>query len=352
MRIVKGTWHTFQMSASAVPPSPALDEWILADIGGTNARFGRWTSAEGLDVGFAARYRDDDYPDLPALFEQFRRDSRATAERALLALALPIEPGEMRMTNRPWAFTPSGLRTQLGLRRLQLVNDFVATAAGIGALTAADLTLLGGEPGAGNRLILGPGTGLGAAVALSDGRPTRILSSEAGHMGAAPTGTDALGVVERARLRHGRVSWERLLCGSGLSAFDSIARSDDATIEAAEVAARAQAGDAAARRAAVAFVHALGEFAGDLCLAVRATGGVYLVGGVLQGLGHALDPSALRAGFENKGRFSGLLRKVPCYLVHADDLALRGLARILEGSVQAPLIDAQSNDGGTADFKP
>jgi glucokinase len=154
-------------------------------------------------------------------------------------------------------------------------------------------------------------------------------------------------VVERARQRHGRVSWERLLCGSGLSAFDSIARSAETPVEAAEVAARAQAGDAAARRAAVAFVHALGEFAGDLCLAVRATGGVYLVGGVLQGLGRALDPGALRAGFESKGRFSGLLHKVPCYVVHADDVALRGLARILEGSVLAPLIDSQSDDERT-----
>jgi glucokinase len=238
------------------------------------------------------------------------------------------------------------------LRRLQLVNDFAAAAAGLGALTAADFTQWGGEPEAGNCLILGPGTGLGAAVTLADGRSTRVLSSEAGHMGAAPTGADALRVVERARLRHGRVSWERLLCGSGLAAFDSIARSAEASLEAAEVAARAHAGDAAASRAARAFVHALGEFAGDLCLAVRATGGIYLVGGVLQGLGSAIDPGALRAGFENKGRFSGLLRKVPCYLVHADDLALRGVARILEGSVQAPLIDSQSNSDGETDFEP
>jgi glucokinase len=340
------------MSLSAVPPKPGLDEWIVADIGGTNARFGRWTATEGLDARWAAHYRNDDFPDLPALFEQFRRDTGATAERACLALALPLSAGEMRMTNRPWAFTPEGLRARLRLKRLRLVNDFAAAAAGLGALTAADFTQWGGEPEAGNCLIVGPGTGLGAAVALSNGRSTRILGSEAGHMGAAPTGADALGVVERARLRYGRVSWERLLCGDGLSAFDSIASSADKTAEAAEVAARAQAGDAAARRAAVAFVHALGEFAGDLCLAVRATGGVYLVGGVLQGLGRALDPGALRAGFENKGRFSGLLRKVPCYLVHADDLALRGLARILEGSVQAPLIDSQSNNDGKTDFEP
>ena len=122
-------------------------------------------------------------------------------------------------------------------------------------------------------------------------------------MGAAPSGDDARTVVERSRLRHGRVSWERLLCGDGLALFDAVARGADEAAEPADVAARALSGDAAARRAASEFAHALGEFAGDLCLAFSATGGVYLTGGVLDGLGRALDADALREGFEDKGRF-------------------------------------------------
>jgi glucokinase len=92
------------MSPSAVPPDPHSTTRIVADIGGTNARFGRWTAAHGPDTAWNARYRNDNFPDLPALFEQFRRDTCATAERACLALALPLSAGEMRMTNRPWAF--------------------------------------------------------------------------------------------------------------------------------------------------------------------------------------------------------------------------------------------------------
>ena len=170
-------------------------------------------------------------------------------------------------------------------------------------------------------------------------------------MGAAPSGDDARKVFERSRVRHGRVSWERLLCGQGLALFDAVARGADTAVEPADVAARAQAGDTAARRAATAFSHALGEFAGDLCLAFSAPGGVYLTGGVLDGLGRALDVDALRAGFEDKGRFRTQLGAVPCFRVCADDLALRGLARLLEGKVLAPIYDSTVRNDEIADVE-
>jgi glucokinase len=317
-------------------------EWIVSDIGGTHARFNCWSAQNGLCDIPAARYRNDDFRDLAALINQYRGDTAPHVAHAMLALALPVGPGEMRMTNRSWAFTAQGLRAEAGLAQLRLVNDFVAAAAGIGALSAAESIQIGGLRGsAGPVVVLGPGTGLGTAVIMNDGSEPQVMPSEAGHMGAAPSRDDARTVFELSRLRHGRVSWERLLCGNGLALFDAVARGADEAAEPADVAARAQAGDTAARRAASAFAHSLGEFAGDLCLAFNATGGVYLTGGVLDGLGHAFDADALREGFEDKGRFRTLLRAVPCFRVCADDLALRGLARLLEGKVRAPVFEAK-----------
>jgi glucokinase len=328
----------------AATPSPHSreGEWIVADIGGTHARFGYWRAAGGLDAGRAARYRNDDFADIAALIDRYRRDHAPDARQALLALALPVGPGPLRMTNRDWVFSAAGLRATLGLSQLLLVNDFVAAGAGTGSLLPHEVERIGGAARQREAtLALGPGTGLGvAATVLVDGRE-HILASEAGHMSAAPGGADARAACAAARARFGRVSWERLLCGDGLALLDATIRGAPAETAAA-VAARAQAGDAAARRAARAFAHALGEFAGDLCLAFRATGGVYLTGGVLQGLGAALDAAALRDGFEDKGRFAATLREVPCYRVGVDNLALRGLARLLDGSVRAPVFGVQA----------
>ena len=327
-------------------------DWIVSDIGGTHARFKRWSAQSGLSDNSPARYRNDDFRDLAALISRYRGESAPHIVQAMLALALPVGPGDMRMTNRNWTFTAQGLRADAGLTRLRLVNDFVAAAAGIGALAASESIQIGGErSSAGTVVVLGPGTGLGTAVILNERALPHVMPSEAGHMGAAPSGVDARAVVERSRLRHGRVSWERLLCGDGLALFDAVARGTDETVEPADVAARAQSGDTAARRAASAFAHALGEFAGDLCLAFNATGGVYLTGGVLDGLGRALDADALREGFEDKGRFGGLLGAIPCFRVCADDLALRGLARLLEEKVRAPVYDATVKNDEIADIK-
>ena len=327
-------------------------DWIVSDIGGTHARFKRWSERSGLSENSPTRYRNDDFRDLAALISRYRGDAAPRVVQAMLALALPVGPGEMRMTNRNWTFTADGLRAEAGLTQLRLVNDFVAAAAGIGALSASESIQIGGVRGsAGTVVVLGPGTGLGTAVILNDRAEQHVMPSEAGHMGAAPSGDDAGAVIERSRRRHGRVSWERLLSGDGLALFDAVARGADQPAEPADVATRAQSGDTAARRAARAFAHALGEFAGDLCLAFNATGGVYLTGGVLDGLGDALDDDALREGFEDKGRFASLLRAIPCFRVCADDLALRGVARLLEGKVRAPVYDATVKNDEIADVE-
>lgn len=316
----------------------ASNEWIVADIGGTHARFARW-SPSGLDA--FARYDNDDFADLAALIDRYRRDAAPAARQALLAFALPVGTGQMRMTNRDWTFTADGLRAALGLSRLRVANDFVAAAAGVGALAPAECAPIGGSARAGGvAVVLGPGTGLGAAaIARLDGRE-HVIASEAGHMSAAPSGALARAAYDRAHRRFGRVSWERLLSGDGLALIDAAAREADDVRPPAAVAAAAQAGESAALRAASAFSHALGEFAGDVALAFGATGGVYLTGGVLKGLGESFDTAALREGFEDKGRFRALLREVPCYRVDADDLALRGLARILAGAASAPIVES------------
>ena len=343
-------WHTLRMDLACSSQDRVRDEWIVADIGGTHARFNRWTAQGGLVAASSMLYRNDEFADLAALIVRYRSDSGSQAARALLALALPVGAGPMKMTNRDWYFTAEGLRAETGCACLWLVNDFVAAAAGIGALTDNDYSRIGGlQADRGPKVILGPGTGLGAAAIVSevDDRE-RVIASEAGHMGAAASGALARAVCDRIRARHGRVSWERLLCGDGLALFDAVAHGVEDPAPPADVAARALAGDVVTLRATTAFAHALGEFAGDVCLALRATGGVYLVGGVLHGLGRAFDAGAMRTGFEDKGRFGTMLRDLPCYLVQAGDIAARGLARLLAGEVRAPILETATKGNDTA----
>jgi glucokinase len=322
--------------------------WLFADVGGTNVRICRWSRESG--IGSIARSPADASAGLVEALQGFERSQGEAATRAAIAVALPVRGGPMRMTNRDWIVDPARLRDALQLQALRIVNDFVAAAAGIPALGERDTrSLRTGSAGPGCRLLIGPGTGLGAAVLIeatgdakgdtpgdANGDHDRVLASEAGHMGLAWQGDELAPLHALGRARWGRLSWERLLGGEGLGWLHAWRRGVDVPSPPAEVASRAALGEQAAREAVTWFSRLLGAFAGDLRLAFGADGGVWLTGGVLDGLGDAFDADAFLQAFDDKGRYAASQREVPVRRVLAGDLAFRGLARIVEGACRAP----------------
>ena len=74
----------------------------------------------------------------------------------------------------------------------------------------------------------------------------------------------------------------------------------------------------------------LGSFAGDLALVFRATGGVYLTGGVIATSPTSFDAAAFLERFVDKGRYRAWLQGLAVRRIEADDVPLRGCARYLE----------------------
>lgn len=314
-------------------------DWLFTDIGGTNVRICRWGREAG--AGAITRMRADASAGVAEALLGFERTQAQPAAHAALAIALAVRSGPLRMTNRDWVLDPESLRATLQLRTLCVVNDFVAAAAGLSALGEGDTAVLrAGTRGSGSRLLIGPGTGLGVAALIggAGGEDERVLASEAGHMGLAWLDTAIEALRERGRARWGRMSWERLLCGEGLGWLHAWRSGAATPTPAAEVVARAAQGERAAREAVQWFSRLLGAFAGDLCLAFGADAGVWLTGGVLDGLGEGLDAAAFLEAFDDKGRYAASQREVPVRRVLVGDLAFRGLARIVDGACRAPLL--------------
>lgn len=303
---------------------------LLADIGGTNARFALLRSGVIgapliLPVASHATAEDAIAAALHALAPAER------VERAVLALAGPVLDEPVRLTNAPWCFGRAALAARFGFGAVALVNDFMALAHALPELGAADVMPIGTAASVPDApmLVLGPGTGLGCAAWLPG--PRLAVPTEGGHVGLAPADPWQDAVVAALRARRGRAGAEEALSGRGLGELHAIV----AALRGAEVPARDAAGvlDAAddcpvAGAARELFLDLLAGYAGDMALAWGARGGVFLGGGILPRLAGRIDRPRFRARFEDRAPMEGWMRGVPLSLITHPAPAFLGLAAL------------------------
>ncbi len=311
---------------------------VLADIGGTNIRFAT-LSPDGM-LGHREAWLTSFYPGLSEALEAYREVTSLADRITAIAVcaAGPLVDGAIDLTNCTWKLSLDSVRAASGTSRVVLVNDFAAVARAIPELRSVDLDQVGGElpePGA-TKLALGPGTGLGVACTVADGRGGWIANpGEGGHADLACNNDRELAIMFQLMRQFGHVSVERVLSGPGLEAlYLAIAALDGRTFNtrplAADIAKAARAGtDETAREAVTIFTGMLGSTAGSLALTLGARGGVYIAGGIVRQWGELFDRKLFRHRFEAKGRMRAYLAPIPCYIVTADDLAFRGLAAML-----------------------
>lgn len=308
---------------------------LLADIGGTNARFALLdgaTAGAPLVLPVAAHPTVED----AIAVALARLAPEGGVDRAVLALAGPVLEEPVRLTNAPWAVSSTALSRRFGFARVRLVNDFLAQAHALPHLAPSDLVPIGGgERAAGApMLVLGAGTGLGVAGFLPG--PGLAVPTEGGHVGLAPTDAREDAVVAGLRRLCGRAGAEEALSGRGLANLHAVvAGLQGATVPARDAAAVAAAAGhcPVAAEAVSLFLGFLAGTAGDLALAWGARGGVFLSGGILPRLADRLDQAAFRARFVAKAPMQEWMADIPLALVtHPAPafLGLGALARLTE----------------------
>ena len=325
-------------------PSAIAGRVLLADIGGTNARFALADPAlaQPLLVDSVRKYPVTAFPSLGdaarLYLEQVHGDEGV--RQGVFAVAGRVEGDEARITNHPWVISRTRTMRVLQLESLQLVNDFAAQAMAILLLQREDVVPIGSadwtpdEDTSRDRTyaVIGPGTGLGVgALIVRDGQAWP-LETEGGHVSFPPGTPEELAILDRLSAQFGRVSNERLVCGPGLvnihRALAHIAGVDPGPLQPADVTARAAQGDVLCMRAVDVFCAVFGAISGDLVLTVGAWDGVFLTGGLVPRMVDSLLHSGFRQRFEHKGRFASNMARVPSLAVLHANAGLLGAAAI------------------------
>jgi glucokinase len=318
---------------------------LVADIGGTNARFALVDSAAPLTLQDPQTLKCADYPTITEAARAYLSEIADTRiERAVLAVAGPLTGDIFVQNNGPWRFSISALGPALDITTLDVVNDFMAMAHGIAVLPENRFTAIASEitdaSKAGPWLVSGPGTGLGVATILEPHGDIRVLESEGGHIGLAPSNAEEIEIAREVLRRFPMLPWERLVSGPGLVILhDVMAKLDGRTVEHTtpeEIARDAIDGkDAFSIAVLEQFCRFLGSAAGDMALAVKARR-VCLVGGIVETILPFLQSSGFRARFEDRGRYADVLDPVPTLAVSGTDVGLIGAAALLGRARQGP----------------
>ncbi len=304
---------------------------LLADIGGTNARFALVNNGE---IAVIDHLKVADFPSVTEAISTIL-ESRAphrTPDAAVLGVAGPVENNRCMITNSQWLVDGSKLQQIFGFDDVRLLNDFEVVAWSLPELQPQDVYPLGEQTGIAGApmLVLGPGTGFGAAcLFFPDGKPF-AAATEAGHATVPASSDREADVIAHLRRRFGHVSIERVLSGKGLeNLYHALARIDGVTVPARDAAAITKAAMENSCSVSQAtldmFCSFLGAIAGDLALAFSARGGVYIAGGIVPRFADRLSRSSFRKQFERKGRFEPYLHAIPTRIVVQPDGSFAGL---------------------------
>ena len=323
--------------------------WVLvADIGGTNARFGLASQSgqkvdliENIQVFPCADYKSIQCV-VNAYLETLPLTQREEVREACIAIAGPTEGDWVEVTNLSWVFSKSAVAEEVGLARFEVINDFSALALACPQLRDEDKILLrdaippvdGSEP-LGRFAVVGPGTGLGVCGVLTTENGYLALPCEGGHVTISPVTDEESALYSLFKKDFSHVSAEHFLSGRGI---ENIYRGLGAlrgiepifvTAEDIGTAALGRTCDLA-RDAVITFCNLLGTFVGDVVLTLGARNGVYLGGGILP----ILQPLLLESDFEirvrSKGVMSSYVANAPIELVVHPFPALIGASSFLK----------------------
>lgn len=304
---------------------------VVADVGGTNARFGV-IDADGSRYSCrnTLSYACSEFSKFEDMLAAYLHTLPERPGFACLALAAPIKRNFGRLTNVGFTVNGARIESLFGFKRVMLINDLAALAASV--LHLADdqrLLVQKGESTVAPVSVLAAGTGFGAALLTPCNDFWMLTATEAGHKTFGPVDDLDFEIVANLRRSTSHVSVETMLSGAGLErlyrALIEVRGEHFEPLSADEISSRARhVADSRCVEALTVFFSILGSVAGDMALAHGAFGGVYLGGGVVTKNAPFIQGSRFSARFSAKGPMTEVVKNIPVHIINSSYASLIG----------------------------
>ncbi|WP_076410675.1 glucokinase [Shewanella sp. UCD-KL12] len=313
---------------------------IVADVGGTNARFAlaevQSHQLEQISLSHEETYASGNYPSLGDVLATYREQHQIDTGLVCMAVAGPVSDGKAKFTNLDWQVNASRIEEKFSLEHVSIINDFAAFAQATPYLPQQDMSRLIDAPGAAGAPIaaIGAGTGFGVAALAHTNKGYQVSAAEGGHTILAAADEFQWQILQAAKEEFDYICVERLLSGTGLALlYRCVAKVNGQQVQhyqSADVSRLAVSGqDSTCEQTLNLFCQWLGAVAGDIALIQGARGGVVIGGGVLPRFIDFVKASPFEQAFKAKGLMTEYMGDIPVDISLNTNAALVGSAIFL-----------------------
>lgn len=340
--MVKGAGHRAQ--GAGRNDEKTSDEYILAgDIGGTKTNLGIFVMGKRRPAMKAFKsYPSIEYSCLEEIINAFLSENRYRVKKACFGVAGPVNKGICKTTNIPWIVNASKIKKIFVMEDVRLINDLSAMAAAVPYLTGSEIHVINkAKPEKnGNISLIAPGTGLGQGLLIYSENGYIPVPSEGGHVDFAPNNALESALLRYLWAQYEHVSLERIISGMGIiNIYDYLKSTgkykeprwlalkikNDDPARVINESAR-QKGHKLCLKTIDIFLSILGATAGNLALTALSKGGVYIGGGIPPKLLWRIKKDIFMKAFTGKGRFRGIMEKIPVNMILNKNAGLLGAA--------------------------
>lgn len=333
---------TNSISETNRPQSQAGDSYVVADIGGTNARFATYTpdGSGSIRLHDDLRFRCSQFDGLSDALSTYLEETGRSVVGACISIAAPTDGDQINMTNLDWSFSIENYRQVLGLKTLLVINDGVAAALATIGVKSSELENIkrGTVEAHGSRLNLIPGTGFGLGCIIPQNDGWVPVQSEGGHATLAAVTREEFEVLQVITEQFGRAINDLVLSGPGMfniyHALSVVRGVEVPDVDVQEMTERAlDREDRLSADALDLYCTLFGRLAGDLALTLNAHGGVYLSGNLMQKIGADRISQGFNKGFTDKGKMTEKVNRIPVKLLLLQDQCLQGASVWLDSQL-------------------
>lgn len=323
-----------------------FDYFILgSDIGGTNSNLAiAGVNKEKYKLLLSFDYKTKSLPNIESALNHCLKVSKEEygieVSKACLGVAGPVNQGKYsKLTFIDWDVSLESIVQKTYLKKVNLVNDFVALGYSVNILTKKDLKKLNNikpEPFA-VKAVLGAGTGLGETFLYYDQNKKCYvpLPSEGGHNDPPIKSLEEYALFSRIQEKAKvPIALAHILSGQGIEHIYDVVKERHKTSRAtkliegsvnkASLISKFRKTDESCRETFEIFTKLYGRTAKNLALSTLCFGGLYIGGGIATKNKDIFESKIFWEEFFSSSMKENILEKIPIFLIKSYDSGIRG----------------------------